>query len=178
MFSRINEVLFMPDTNFFVTRFDTQLKQFVSWKTDPDAWFYNAFSRPWSDLVPYVFPPFSLISKVLAKIQKDRVQKAIVIAPLWSSSHWYPTLLLTLFMRPRLLPRRPDLLMLNRIELHPVKDSLILAAWPVSGNNSTSSISQRATDLVNSWRPGTQKQYCSAWQQYCRWCRTQQVDPL
>ena len=44
---------------------------------------------------------------------------------------------------------------------------------------SNSVISQRATDLIlNSWRPGTQKRYCSAWQQYCRWCRTQQVDPF
>ena len=44
---------------------------------------------------------------------------------------------------------------------------------------SNSDISQRVTDLIlNSWRPRTQKQYCSAWQQYYRWCRTQQVDPF
>ena len=135
VFSRITEVLFMPDTDLFATRFNTQLKQFVSWKPDPDAWFYNAFSRPWSGLVPYVFPPFSLLGRILTTIQEAQVQKAIVIALFWSTSHWYSTLLSTLFIRPRLLPRRPDLLMLNRIELHHRKDSIILAAWSVPGNN-------------------------------------------
>ena len=126
----------MLDTDLFAARFNTQLKQFVSWKPDPGAWFYNAFPRPWSDLVLYVFPPFSLMGEVLAKIQENQVQKAIVIAPFWSTSHWYPTLLSTLFMRPRLLPRRPGLLIVNPIEIHSLKDSLIPAAWPVSSNNS------------------------------------------
>ena len=44
---------------------------------------------------------------------------------------------------------------------------------------SNSGISQRATDFIlNSWHPETRKQYCCAWQQYCHWCCTQQIDPF
>ena len=75
VFSRITEVLFMPDTDLFATRFNTELKQFVSWKPDPDGWFYNAFSRSWSDLVPYVFPPFSLIGRCSRRFRRTKCKR-------------------------------------------------------------------------------------------------------
>jgi hypothetical protein len=73
----------------------------VSWKPDPDAWFYNAFFQPWLGFTPNIFSLFSLYGKVLLKIQCDRVPKAMMIAPCWpTGSAWYPTLLFLLFDHP------------------------------------------------------------------------------
>jgi hypothetical protein len=33
----------MPGVDLFALRLITILDRFVSWKPDPDAWFYNAF---------------------------------------------------------------------------------------------------------------------------------------
>jgi hypothetical protein len=114
IFQQVCKVSFMPDVDLFASRLKTQLVRFVFWKPDPDAWFYNAFSQPWKGFIPYIFPPFSFLGKVLQKIQYDRVPKALVIAPCWPTSAWYPTLLSLLFDRHAiLLPQKPDLLTLN-----------------------------------------------------------------
>lgn len=128
IFQRVCEVFFRPNVDLFASRLNTQLDRFVSWKPDPDAWFYNAFSRPWLVFIPYIFPPFSLLGKVLQKIQDDQVPKAIVIAPCWPTSAWYPTLLSLLFDNPIRLPQKPDLLTLNKTQLHPLRNQIFLAA--------------------------------------------------
>jgi hypothetical protein len=71
IFQQICKISFMPDVDLFASRLNTQLVRFVSWKLDPDAWFYNAFSQPWKGFIPYIFPPFSLLGKVLQKVQYD-----------------------------------------------------------------------------------------------------------
>ena len=40
------------------------------------------------------------------------------------------------FDHPILLPQKPDLSTLNGTQLHPLRDKIFLAAWPVSGDNS------------------------------------------
>ena len=46
VFSRITEILFVPDTDLFSMQFNAQLRQFESWGLDPDGGFYNAvFSK-------------------------------------------------------------------------------------------------------------------------------------
>jgi hypothetical protein len=39
-----------------------------SWSFDPHAIFTDAFTISWSEFKPYIFPPFSLIGKVMLKI--------------------------------------------------------------------------------------------------------------
>ena len=40
-------------------------------------------------------------------------------------------------------------------------------------------LSERATHYVlQSWRPGTEKQYSAAWKCFCSWCSRQQTNPL
>jgi hypothetical protein len=62
---------------------------------------------------------------VLLKIQYDRVPKAMMIAPCWPTSAWYPTLLFLIFEHPILLRRSP-------IRWRWTGDEIFLAAWPVS----------------------------------------------
>ena len=86
----------------------------------------------WEDFKPYIFPPFSLLGKVLHKLKLEEVSDAIIIAPWWPAAPWYPQLLLV--QRPVLLPQWDTLLTLPQEDtLHPLKDVMRLVAWHVSG---------------------------------------------
>ena len=66
--------------------------KYVSWKADPGAIPTDALSIDWSPYkLLYCFPPFSLIGKVLQKIQQDHVN-AIIVVPNWQTQFWYPLL--------------------------------------------------------------------------------------
>ncbi len=125
-------MLFMPDIDLFASRVNAYLGLYLGNLT---LCIFNVFSVSWEKFIPYIFPPFSLLGKVLTKIQQNKVFKAIVIAPCWATCPWYPTLLSMFILTPILLPRQQDLLTINDTQLHPLRTTLVLAAWPVSGVN-------------------------------------------
>ena len=49
----------------------------------------DAISLGWSCLCFYAFPPFSLINRVLPKVQQDQSQ-GIIIVPMWNTQVWFP----------------------------------------------------------------------------------------
>ena len=61
-----------PNIDLFASRLNYKLKPFVAFKPDPEACAINAFSISWSTYSFYVFPPFSILPKVLQKIQSDK----------------------------------------------------------------------------------------------------------
>ena len=129
--------------------------------------------------IPYIFPPFSLLGKVLHKIQHDRVPKAPVIAPCWPTAIWCPTLLSLLFCSPIILPQKPDLLTLNATQLHPLRQNFPCRLACLRGQYSSSVLSSRTANLIlSSWRAGTNKRYSSAWQKFCGWCCSKQISPV
>ncbi len=69
----------------FAPRLNNKVDTYVSWKADPGAIATDALS---TDLSPYkliyCFPPFSLIGKVLQKIQQPQVT-AILVVPQWKT---------------------------------------------------------------------------------------------
>ena len=85
-------------------------------------------------LFAYIFPPFSLLGRILTKLKVEEVSDALVIAPWWPTAHWYPPLFQLLVQRPIHLPQWAELLTLPQEDfLHPLKDVMRLAAWHVSG---------------------------------------------
>jgi hypothetical protein len=50
-------------------------------------------SISWKDLHPYLFPPFTIIPRILSKIKTDTVDKAIITVSLWPSQLWFPLLI-------------------------------------------------------------------------------------
>jgi len=129
----VTQSLFVPDVDLFASRLNFQTKTYVSWTPDPGAWAVDAFSFYWKDFKPYIFPPFSLLGKVLRELKLD-VSDAIIIAPWWPAAPWYPQLLLLLVQRPVLLRQCDTLLTLPQEDtLHPLKDVMRLAVWHVSG---------------------------------------------
>ena len=134
IFNQITNMTFVPDIDLFASRLNAKTDCFVSWHPEPGAMAVDAFSISWANLKCYAFPPFSLLTQVLAKIRNDKAL-VLLIAPVWTAQNWYPLLLQLAVEQPILLPRKDNLLTLpHNQELHPLKDSLRLAAWILSGD--------------------------------------------
>jgi len=122
------------NVDLFATRLNHQLPQYVSWRPDPFALGTDAMQIPWTGWKGYAFPPFVLISKILRKVREEKTL-ILLIAPVWESQAWYPTLLSMLVDYPILLPTHSDLLMDPFGQHHPLvlAGQLQLAAWTLSG---------------------------------------------
>ena len=87
--SKIVDKLGKPDIHLFASRkLNRQLKSYVSWHPEPEAMAVNAFSLAWNNKFFCMFPPFSFIGRVLAKVIRDKTDAAIVV-PDWSTQYWY-----------------------------------------------------------------------------------------
>lgn len=134
VFEKICHLYYEPDIDLFATRLNKQVSSYVSWFPEPDAMASDAFSISWSDFNPYIFPPFSMISRVLQKIQDDQVRTAILIVPMWATQPWFPHLLNLLSSVPKMLPNIQNLLRLvHNNQLHPINKNLFLVVCTVSG---------------------------------------------
>ena len=71
IFEILCQVLLLPTIDLFASPYNNQLPVYVSWHFDPSAYATDAFSITWTNLLFYAFPPFSLIGRVLRKIQTD-----------------------------------------------------------------------------------------------------------
>ena len=80
-----------PDVDLFASRINAQLDKYVSWEPEPDSWRTDAFSFAWTNHFVFCFPPFSLLPRVVRKIERDGA-KAIVVAPHWPAQPWHPLL--------------------------------------------------------------------------------------
>ena len=84
VFDAVNQLLGPFSIDLFASRINHQLPIYCSWRPDPGAISVDAFSIPWRDELPYLFPPFCLIGRALLKIQRESVNQACLIAPAWS----------------------------------------------------------------------------------------------
>jgi hypothetical protein len=121
--------------DLFASRLTHQLKQYVSWRSDPNAMHIDAFTMDWSNLVAYAFPPFSLLPAVLHKAKKEGAT-LVLVAPLWTAQPWWPLLIELIVDYPIYLGNDPKLLqdVSNQGAIHPLFPSLKLAVWTISGN--------------------------------------------
>ena len=126
--------------DLFEDRLNTQLPQFFSWKPDPMAIASDALQQDWSKEKNYAFPPFCLIMRSLAKLREQGAE-LILVAPLWPTQAWYPSLLDLSVSLPVLLPMTQNLLLGpgGGGEIHPLlaNQTLQLAAWHVSSDPCT-----------------------------------------
>ena len=130
----IRKAGFRPQVDLFATRLNAQVQKFVSWKPDPQAWKVDAFAITWTGIKAYAFPPFCLISRLLQKVHIEKMSEMLLIAPVWKTQPWFPTLLSMLVRRPILLPQNRDLLQLQHSrEEHPLQ-TMRLAGWLLSAN--------------------------------------------
>ena len=162
-----------PDVGMFASRLNKQFPRYISFRPDPGAYLVDAFSAQWTELNGYYFPPFSVIPKVLQKLEQDKAT-GIVVIPRWPTQVWYSMAMRMLISCPVLLQHSARLLMLpsHPQKVHPLHKKLDLLICHLSGKKlHASGLSQAASDIIMcAWRDGTEKQYqtyLSKWENYC-----------
>ena len=66
------------EIDLFASRLNLKLPCYVSRYPGPDAWAVDAFALTWSNNYLYIIPPFSLIPRILQKLEEDRTKEAIL----------------------------------------------------------------------------------------------------
>ncbi|XP_060602200.1 uncharacterized protein LOC132755347 [Ruditapes philippinarum] len=112
----------IPDIDMFASRLNRKLDNYVSRLPQPEAWAIDAFSLDWENKLLYMFPPFSLIPKVLQKVIQDQAE-VILVAPVWTTQGWWAQLLHLLSQQSYLLPPSQEILHLPHKpdRKHPLK---------------------------------------------------------
>lgn len=87
---------------------------------DPHAMAIDAFSFKWTNKHCYIFPPFSVIGQVIQKLAREEVQKAVLIAPIWSTQVWFPPLLQHISKQSFILPKNCIYLPQDENRKHPI----------------------------------------------------------
>ncbi len=77
-----------PTIDWFASDDTAQLGRFCAWETSANAVCFDAYAHSWSYDVGYFFPPFSLLPRVVAKIQQDQAHGLLVV-PHWVGAAWW-----------------------------------------------------------------------------------------
>ena len=102
---------------------------------DPQSAGTDAMLQSWDGLQAYAFPPFGLLSWVLAKVRQSQGLKLMLIATFWPQHPWFPDFLELLVEIPSFLPRWRDLLKQPHFHhYHQNLHVLQLTAWRISSD--------------------------------------------
>ena len=105
VFEKLQKIFGNMEVDMFASRLNYQIKTYVSWVPDDGCWAIDAFSVNWMDIFGYCFPPFSIISRVLQKIEQEGAEMVIIV-PIWTTQAWFPKLMSLLTANPRILPQK------------------------------------------------------------------------
>jgi hypothetical protein len=137
LFTQICHSFGKPSVDLFASRLNFQLKPYCSWQPDPEAQEIDSFTIDWSTFnLVYIFPPFSLIARVLQKICQDQAD-AILVIPHWTTQPWFPRLCSLLTAPPLILKTKKDTLTLphDPDRSHPLLGQLTLWVCRLSGKS-------------------------------------------
>lgn len=135
VFHKITAIFGMPVIDMFASRLNKQLDRYVSWKPDPFAEEIDSFSIKWSHELIYAFPPFSLLGRLIQKVQQDKAE-VLLVAPVWITQNWYSVLLQMMISTPVIFKVVPGTLYIPQSnQVHPLVNSLHLMACRISGDH-------------------------------------------
>lgn len=143
IFKRINSLLGPLTVDLFASRVTAQCQAYYSWRPDPYAVATDAFLQDWSKNTGFANPPWALIARVLAQVQAQKAQ-VVLVAPVWKTQPWYPTLLNMLIDLPLLIPQDQEVI----VERDPELLVPQLAVWHISGRNTATKSFQRKLPLL------------------------------
>ena len=103
VFDKIVQKFCLPDVDLLASRANFKIKPYISYYPDPEASSVNAFASKWSGRKFYAFPPFSIIARIISKIDKEQAN-GILIVPIFTTQAWFSRLLRLLLEKPLLLP--------------------------------------------------------------------------
>ena len=94
-----------PEIDLFASRLTKQIPVYASWLPDPESCFIDVFTINWNNIFIYAYPPFSIIWRMLQKIQEE-CKKAIVIVPLWTTQSWFTRIMELTISQPGIITSR------------------------------------------------------------------------
>ena len=168
------------EIELLASRLNRQLPIYCSFRRDPEASCFHAFTISRTEKKFYSFPPFNCVLRVLQKIIQDRATGVLVV-PMWPSQSWYPILTTLLLLPPVTLPPSKNLLSLLKFPeiSHPLHKKMSLLMFTVrqqlQGLGSTA-ISIEV--ITSSWREGIASHYQTYLQKWLAFCRQQRCDIL
>ena len=158
VFREICGVFAFPSVDLFASRINRRVPRYVSWKPDPDAFTFNAFSLSWSSgELYYAFPPFCLLLRVIRKVLEDKAL-VLLIAPLWPTRPFFSRMLQLCVDTPRILPKGALFLPQLPTLRHPLP-SLRLGAFLISGNVTRVESFQRTLPVSSSGHGGLEPDF-------------------
>ncbi|XP_047543182.1 uncharacterized protein LOC125075511 [Vanessa atalanta] len=122
-----------PELDLFASKNAHVVSKYVSLDlSDSNAYFHDAFSRCWTYNLAWIFPPPSLLPRVLHHLNSAR-GKFIIIAPKWKKPFWRPDLKNRSLARP-LKIRNLNITLVDTVSGRPPAQvhNLQLEAWLVS----------------------------------------------
>ena len=94
---------FFPTIDCFASRINTQHRHYAARRPDPFAKIIDAFSFNWDTEKCYIFPPFSLIARVLQKVRTDATT-VLAVLPKWPTQAWWPEARSMMVGEPHIIP--------------------------------------------------------------------------
>ncbi len=127
---------FRPQIDWFASDVNFQLDRYYVWNAQPgsNAEGVKAFMYHWHATPGYIFPPFSLLPRILRKIW-DEGAKVLLIHPSWPGALWYLSLLEITVTQESIPPSANVLRYPNHPDLHhPMTDLQLQASWLDGGS--------------------------------------------
>lgn len=136
---KLNPMIFQQITNhygplemdLFASRLTAQCPLYFSWRPDPYVLATDAFLQNWANTKCYANPPWNLVGRVLTKVQAQQTQ-LVLVAPVWKTQPWFPTLLYMLIDHPRLIIQELEAV----VREDPMPLLPQLAVWHILGRSS------------------------------------------
>ena len=146
-----------PSIDLFASRLNKQVNKFCSWKPDPEAEYFDAFSINWAQFeLIYIFPPFAMIARCLQKMRAEKARGWMVV-PLWTSQPRLGTLLKMIIKDPRLITQTKNVLRqtMSKDE-HPIMRHTKLMACMLLGKSCENEAYLQQVRTL-SWRHGNRE---------------------
>ena len=158
IFTKITELLFVPEIDIFASRLNKQVDKYISWRPDAMADSVDAFTTNWNNLVFYAFPPFSMMHRVMQKLWEDKGE-GILMIPYWPTQSWFPLVMRSLVAQPVFIPAHKELLHLpyNQETVHPLHDRMNLLACHISAKPSAARRFRQGLETSYQHRGGEQQ---------------------
>ena len=124
------------EIDLFASRLNSQLDKYISYLPDPGALSVDAFATSWKDINGYAFPPFSVLGRVLQKVETDQANMTL-IAQLWTTQPWFSKALQLVAANSYILPKMNNLLVhpMDPKKKHPLQ-TMRLVAFRLCGKQS------------------------------------------
>ena len=166
--------------DLFASRLNFKVANYVSWKPDPGATFINAFLMNWQHHYFYAFPPFSLISTCLQKIEQDQAS-GVLLVPVWKTQPWFTILLHLLIDKPRLLASVHGTVgtTTQQCSSSTEKSNAIDGMQGLREAIKQRGISGKAAEIIlRSWSESTHKQYEPYIKRWTTFCDQREITPF